>query len=140
MEEFRETIPEIPPVQSEEVLSQEPEATPDQTDKIKHTSEQSSANISSGLSSTRDDSQTIPAVDDLTPINNSSAQGPTKITVTDQPVIALGGDRIEKVWINKAKAIIEDSMGDPHKKSSNLSIEKTEYKAALRSNNLISNH
>jgi hypothetical protein len=110
-----------------------------QTDKVKHSSEQSRANISSGLGGTQDGLMVLPAVDNTNLIDDQSSHSPQKITVVDEAITALDSDRIEKIWVDKAKAIIKDSVGDPHKKSANLSTEKTQYRNA-RFNKLISSN
>jgi len=140
MEEYNKekSVVELPPIQPLETLSHESESVRDQSDKIKHSAEQSSANISSGLGSD-DGTMVLPTVDDSTVSDDQYEKGAKKITVTDQPIAAQDSDRIEKIWVDKAKAIIKGSVGDPHKKSANLSTEKTQYRNA-RFNKLISNH
>jgi hypothetical protein len=138
MEEYskEKLVVELPPVQSVETISPEAEAANVQTDKIKHSSEQSSANISPGLNSVQDSSMALPEVDDSAATDDQATQGFKKIAVVDEATFASDSDRIEKVWVDKAKAIIRDSVGDPHKKSANLSVEKSQYRNA-RFNKLI---
>lgn len=142
MEEYKQEknpVVELPKPLPLEEIPQEPELANAQTDKIKHSSEQSSANISSGLTDSQDSSMVLPAVDDATLLDDQTSQGTKKITVLDEATAASDSDRIEKIWVDKAKAIIRDSAGDPHQKSAHLSTEKTQYRNA-RFNKLISNH
>lgn len=138
MEEYSKEKPvvELPPVQPIETISPDAEVANVQTDKIKHSSEQSSANISSGLNGAQDDSMALPAVDDSTANDDQTPRTSIKIPIADEAVAASDNDRIEKAWVDKAKAIIQDSVGDPHKKSANLSVEKSQYRNA-RFNKLI---
>jgi hypothetical protein len=132
---------EIPPVQSVEVPLVESESSNDQKDKLKHSSEQSSANIYSGANPqplAQDSSMILPIVNDSTVTDTTSLNGATQISVTDG-IIASDKDLIEKIWVDKAKAIIEESQGDPHKKNANLAMVKNQYKSA-RFNKLISDH
>ncbi|HUC79041.1 MAG TPA: hypothetical protein VMQ58_02255 [Candidatus Saccharimonadales bacterium] len=122
-----------------EPLSTESELNIDPTDRIKHTSEQSRANISQGLNNPQDSSMVLPAVEDSVITDDQAGTQPVKISVSDDISKASDTDRIEKIWVDKAKAIIQDSVGDPHKKSANLSIEKSQYRTA-RFNKLINNH
>jgi hypothetical protein len=139
MEDFNKqenSVVELPPLQPLDNINRESEASHTQTDKIRHSSEQSSANISPDLGST-DSSMVLPAVDDSSMTNGQTATS-TKINIVDEVARASDSDRIEKIWVDKAKAIIRNSAGDPHQKSENLSTEKTQYRNA-RFNKLISN-
>lgn len=121
-----------------ESLPPEFEIKKSQSDRIKHSQEQSSANISQGLNGSDDGSMVLPIVDDSLENDNVSTKAPLKIQVSDVDVSASDSDRIEKIWVDKAKAIIQESAGDPHTKSANLSVEKSQYRAA-RFNKLINN-
>ena len=143
MEQYKKNenpIIEIPPVQPSEVYSHDSESNIDQLDKASHTSEQSGANIFSGLNNIpviTDDSATLPTVVDSSDVSTDPSGKAKKISVTDS-ITASDKDLIEKVWVDKAKAIIENSQGDPYKKNANLTIVKDQYKSA-RFNKLISN-
>jgi len=142
MEDYNESknpVVELPQPLPLGEASPESELANAQTDKVKHSSEQSSANISSGLGSAQDDLMVLPAVDDSILTDDQSSQSTKKITVLDEATTASDSDRIEKIWVDKAKAIIKSSVGDPHKKSANLSTEKTQYRNA-RFNKLISSN
>jgi hypothetical protein len=142
MEDFNESknpVVELPQPLPLGETSPESELANVQTDKVKHSSEQASANISSGLGDSQDSSMVLPVVDDSTLKDNQLASSSKKITVLDEATTASDSDRIEKIWVDKAKAIIKDSAGDPHKKSANLSTEKTQYRNA-RFNKLISSN
>ncbi|HEY5268244.1 MAG TPA: hypothetical protein VII94_03870 [Candidatus Saccharimonadales bacterium] len=137
----KDTEPVAPLPQSEEALLQESEASNSQTDRVKHSSEQSSANIFSHTNphqqSTQDDSVLPTVVDDSAVTDSTRAtKGSKKINITDG-IIASDKDLIEKAWVDKAKAIIEDAQGNPHKKNANLTIVKDQYKS-VRFNKLVS--
>ena len=139
MEDYSKEKPvveQLLPVRPVEIISPEAEVANTQTDKIKHSSEQSSANISRGLNGLQDSSMALPEVDDSVVADDQASQASIKIPVVDEATFASDSDRIEKVWVDKAKAIIRDSVGDPHKKSVNLSVEKSQYRNA-RFNKLI---
>lgn len=130
-------IIEIPPV--ERGLS-DTEVSTEGSDRIKYTSEQSGANMFSPGSNGPQDSQgdstmALPVVDDGIAADSKN-NPPKKIIITDG-LTALDKDMIEKAWIVKAKAIIEESIGDPFKKNANLTAVKDQYKSA-RFNKLIS--
>lgn len=131
---------EIPPVKPEELLLAESESANDQTDKVKHSSEQSGANIYSPTntpgSTQNDGTMALPAVDDSTDSNDISTTGTKKISISDGAT-ASDKDIIEKIWVDKAKSIIKEAEGDPHKKNANLTVVKNQYKSA-RFNKLIS--
>ena len=134
-----ESVASLP--QSEETLSQEFEILNSQTDRVKHSSEQSSANIFSNTDSQQQSIQNdsvLPTVvdDSVVTASTQSIKGHKKINITDG-IIASDKDLIEKAWVDKAKAIIEDAQGNPHKKNANLTIVKDQYKS-VRFNKLIS--
>ena len=143
MEQYKKNkAPELdtPIIQSEETLPQEAEASQDQTDKIKHSSEQSSANIFSGTNShqqTVSDGSILPLVVDDAIVSDYAQPilGAKKIDITDK---AMASDKdFEKIWVDRAKTIINNAQGDPHKKNANLTTAKNQYKNA-RFNKLIS--
>jgi hypothetical protein len=143
MEQYKKNkAPELdtPIIQSEETLPQEAEASQDQTDKIKHSSEQSSANIFSGTNSpqqTVSDNSILPLVVDDSIVSDyvQPSLGAKKIDIADE---AIASDKdFEKIWVDRAKAIINNAQGDPHKKNANLTTAKDQYKSA-RFNKLIS--
>jgi len=77
-----------------------------------------------------DNSMALPAVDNSTDLSNVSTAGTKKISVSDG-VTASDKDLIEKIWVDKAKSIIEQAEGDPHKKNANLTIVKINTKCKV---------
>lgn len=43
------------------------------------------------------------------------------------PAIDDNDDRVEKVWVEKAKQIVEHTRNDPHKQSQELTVFKADY-------------
>jgi hypothetical protein len=53
---------------------------------------------------------------------------PTDTSPQDNPLIARDdADLIEKEWVNRAKAIVEQTRDDPHLQSDELSVFKADY-------------
>ncbi|HUY53246.1 MAG TPA: hypothetical protein VMV24_01575 [Candidatus Dormibacteraeota bacterium] len=127
-------------VHPEETIPEQSEMTNDHTDRIKHSSEQSAANIFSNLSSQQqaptDNSVLPPVVDDLFADNSGILQGGKKISIND---VSTATDKdFEKICIDRAKAILNDTLGDPYRKSADLTVAKDRYKMSPRFNKLIS--
>jgi len=53
--------------------------------------------------------------------------GPAAITVTNLPAVADDVDVIEKEWVKKAKAVVQETADDPHQQNQKLTIVKTDY-------------
>ena len=72
-----------------------------------------------------DDGQTtqIPTVQSI-PNDNSTNQ---QSSLTDLPASASDEDLIEKEWVDKAKEIVDNTVGDPHAQSEQLGKMKSDY-------------
>ena len=81
--ELKNPVVELPQPLPLNEISPESESANPQTDKLKHSSEQSGANIFSGLGNGQDSSMVLPAVDDSSLTDNQSSQTSQKITVVD---------------------------------------------------------
>lgn len=57
------------------------------------------------------ESTTTTAVDN---INNSLPRSASKAAVDTSPQVAADNDEIEKVWVDKAKKIVQQTKGDPY--------------------------
>lgn len=65
----------------------------------------------------------IPAVPGLP----SSATTATNASLTDDQLIADDADLIEKEWVNKAKAIVDNTRNDPHLQNKQINLVKADY-------------
>ncbi len=145
MEQYKKNEGLAPEIQSghpEEILPQQAETPQDHTDKIKHSAEQSSSNIFSSLNSIQqvstDDSVLPPVVDDSLANNVGSAEASKKINVDDEA--RLSDKDFERIWVDRARAIVNNTQGDPYMKSDSLAKAKNQYKMNPRFNKLISEH
>jgi hypothetical protein len=73
-----------------------------------------------------DTPQPLPPAAPVTATSQSDDQ-PAVATAVDPDTPAADTDRIEKQWVHKAKAIVEQTQDDPYKQKSEMSKVKAEY-------------
>lgn len=62
-----------------------------------------------------------------TPVVGLGSTPTAAVTQLDVPAIAEDIDLIEKIWVKKAKEIVEATNGDPHKQTDQINKMKVEY-------------
>lgn len=67
----------------------------------------------------------LPITPTASPASSQAAVSTTTNMTT--PAITDDGDLIEKVWVDKAKAIVEHTRDDPYKQSEELTVVKADY-------------
>src|ERR1700689_943347 len=73
-------------------------------------------------------SMQIPTMVPLPAIPAVPLTQPTDTSLQDNPLSARDdADLIEKEWVNRAKAIVEQTRDDPHLQSDELSVFKADY-------------
>ncbi len=71
-----------------------------------------------------DDNQAAPPVQVQAQPTSTSAQQPADPAL---PAAAGDEDLIEKEWVDKAKEIVDNTVGDPHAQSNQLGKMKSDY-------------